>query len=45
MERQDVKIMTLAQVREAVRQGRFLEIQWTATVSLALLRLLEKQAE
>lgn len=38
-ERQDVKILTLPQLREAAREGRFLEIQWSATVALAILHL------
>jgi ADP-ribose pyrophosphatase YjhB (NUDIX family) len=38
-ERQDVKTLTLAELRDAVKAGRFLEIQWSATVALALLHL------
>eukprot|EP00980_Cylindrotheca_fusiformis_P008876 scaffold1900_cov123-Cylindrotheca_fusiformis.AAC.2 len=36
-ERQDVKSITLNRLREAARKGEFLEVQWTATVALALL--------
>jgi 8-oxo-dGTP pyrophosphatase MutT (NUDIX family) len=36
-ERQDLKRLSLAELREAVREGKFLEIQWTATVALALM--------
>ena len=36
-ERQDLRIMSLSEVRQAVQNGEFLEIQWTATVALAML--------
>jgi len=36
-ERQDLKTMSLSQVRKAVQDGEFLEIQWSATVALAML--------
>jgi ADP-ribose pyrophosphatase YjhB (NUDIX family) len=36
-ERQDLKRLSLTELREAVREGKFLEIQWTATVTLALM--------
>ena len=36
-ERQDVKIMSLSEVRKALQAGEFLEIQWTATIALAML--------
>lgn len=36
-ERQDLKTLSLSQVRKAVQAGEFLEIQWTATVALAML--------
>jgi 8-oxo-dGTP pyrophosphatase MutT (NUDIX family) len=36
-ERQNFRIMSLTEVREAVQGGKFLEIQWTATVALAML--------
>jgi ADP-ribose pyrophosphatase len=38
-ERQDVRTLSLAELKEAVQAGRFLEIQWSATVALALLHL------
>jgi len=38
-ERMDLKTMTLTELRQAVQAGKFLEIQWTATVSLAILQL------
>lgn len=38
-ERQDVKTLTKSELEEAVSAGKFLEIQWTATISLALLHL------
>jgi ADP-ribose pyrophosphatase len=38
-ERQDIKTISLSELREAVLAGRFLEIQWTATVALSLLHL------
>jgi ADP-ribose pyrophosphatase YjhB (NUDIX family) len=36
-ERQDLRTLSLQELREAVVAGRFLEIQWSATVALALL--------
>ena len=36
-ERQDRKSMTIPQLRAAVANGEFLEIQWSSTVALALL--------
>lgn len=36
-ERQDLRIMSLSEVRQAVQNGEFLEIQWSATVALAML--------
>jgi ADP-ribose pyrophosphatase len=36
-EKQDFITMSLSQLREAVIAGKFLEIQWSATVALALL--------
>jgi hypothetical protein len=36
-ERQDLKRVTLTELREASRMGKFLEVQWSATVALALL--------
>ena len=35
-ERQDLKTISLTQLREAARKGQFLEVQWSATVALAL---------
>jgi 8-oxo-dGTP pyrophosphatase MutT (NUDIX family) len=35
-ERQDLKTISLKQLREAARSGQFLEVQWSATVALAL---------
>lgn len=36
-ERQDLKSITLQELREAATKGQFLEVQWSNTVSLALL--------
>jgi ADP-ribose pyrophosphatase YjhB (NUDIX family) len=36
-ERQDLKSITLQELREAATSGQFLEVQWSNTVSLALL--------
>ena len=36
-ERQDLRAVTLTQLKEYVRNGNFIEVQWTATVALALL--------
>lgn len=38
-ERQDLRIVSLSEIRKAVADGKFLEIQWSATVALALLHL------
>lgn len=38
-ERQDLKQITLSELRDGVQSGNFLEIQWTATVALAILHL------
>lgn len=35
-ERQDLRTITLKEVKEALRRGEFLEVQWSATVALAL---------
>jgi ADP-ribose pyrophosphatase YjhB (NUDIX family) len=37
VERQDLIKLTLSEVRDAVLQGEFIEVQWSNTVSLALL--------
>jgi len=36
-ERQDLKSITLTELKEYVTNGEFIEVQWTATVGLALL--------
>jgi len=36
-ERQDLVKLSLSDVRKAVRQGEFIEVQWSNTVSLAIL--------
>jgi 8-oxo-dGTP pyrophosphatase MutT (NUDIX family) len=36
-ERQDLRTVSLTDVRNAVQAGQFLEIQWSATVALAML--------
>eukprot|EP00526_Cylindrotheca_closterium_P015638 CAMPEP_0113636432 /NCGR_PEP_ID=MMETSP0017_2-20120614/19021_1 /TAXON_ID=2856 /ORGANISM="Cylindrotheca closterium" /LENGTH=262 /DNA_ID=CAMNT_0000547315 /DNA_START=65 /DNA_END=853 /DNA_ORIENTATION=- /assembly_acc=CAM_ASM_000147 len=36
-ERQDLTSITLSRLKEASRNGEFLEVQWTATVALALM--------
>ena len=36
-ERQDLRSVTLTQLKDYVRNGKFIEVQWTATVALALL--------
>jgi ADP-ribose pyrophosphatase len=41
-ERQDVHRLSLDQVKTALLNGEFLEIQWSATVALALLKYYEK---
>jgi ADP-ribose pyrophosphatase len=41
-ERQDVHRLSLDQVKAALLNGEFLEIQWSATVALALLKYYEK---
>eukprot|EP00584_Thalassiosira_punctigera_P025263 CAMPEP_0172575552 /NCGR_PEP_ID=MMETSP1067-20121228/137271_1 /TAXON_ID=265564 ORGANISM="Thalassiosira punctigera, Strain Tpunct2005C2" /NCGR_SAMPLE_ID=MMETSP1067 /ASSEMBLY_ACC=CAM_ASM_000444 /LENGTH=297 /DNA_ID=CAMNT_0013368203 /DNA_START=185 /DNA_END=1078 /DNA_ORIENTATION=+ len=38
-EEQRVKIMTLSDVRTAVMDGKFVEVQWSNTVALAMLHL------
>lgn len=40
VEKQDIIILSLSDIIDAVLHGKFLEIQWTATISLALLQLL-----
>lgn len=35
-ERQDLKRITLSKLKESVRNGEFLEVQWSATIALAL---------
>jgi 8-oxo-dGTP pyrophosphatase MutT (NUDIX family) len=37
VERQDLKRLTLAELKKAAQSGDFLEVQWSNTVSLALL--------
>jgi len=37
VERQDLKTISLEELREAARNGEFLEVQWSNTVALALL--------
>ena len=37
VERQDLKTMSLTELREAAREGAFVEVQWSNTVALALL--------
>lgn len=37
-EKQKMISMSLAEVREAVQRGKFLEVQWSATVALAMLQ-------
>jgi hypothetical protein len=36
-ERQDVRSLSLSEMRVAASKGEFLEVQWTATVAQALL--------
>ena len=36
-ERQNIKIISLEELRQAAQDGKFLEIQWSATVALSLL--------
>jgi 8-oxo-dGTP pyrophosphatase MutT (NUDIX family) len=36
-EKQQLKSISLTELRQAVTNGQFLEVQWTATISLALL--------
>ena len=36
-ERQDLRTISLSELRRAARAGDFLEVQWSATVALALL--------
>lgn len=42
-ELQTVTRLSLSELKEAVMGGRFVEVQWTAAVSLALLHLNNKQ--
>jgi 8-oxo-dGTP pyrophosphatase MutT (NUDIX family) len=44
-ERQDVRRLSLGELKDAVQAGRFLEIQWSATVALALLHLENNSAQ
>ena len=44
-ERQDLRVISLDALKEGVRNGKFLEIQWTATIALAILHLESKQNE
>jgi 8-oxo-dGTP pyrophosphatase MutT (NUDIX family) len=44
-ERQDVRRLSLDELKDAVQAGRFLEIQWSATVALALLHLENNSAQ
>ena len=37
-EKQNLKSITLTELRQAVLQGKFIEVQWTATVTQALLK-------
>jgi len=37
-EKQELRTISLSELREAASAGRFLEIQWSATVALSLLR-------
>ena len=37
-EKQKMKSITLTELREAVTQGKFIEVQWTATVTQALVQ-------
>ena len=43
-ERQDARTMDLAALTKAAMAGRFVEVQWSNTVSLALLRLQSEAA-
>ena len=36
-EKQDLRSITLRELRDAASDGKFLEVQWSNTVSLALL--------
>jgi hypothetical protein len=36
-EKQDLRSITLQELRDAATEGKFLEVQWSNTVSLALL--------
>ena len=40
-EAQSVKLLSLTELEEAVKLGRFVEVQWTAAVALSLLHLKE----
>ena len=39
-EKQNVHIMQLSDVKKAVMEGKFVEVQWSNTVSLAMLHYL-----
>ena len=39
-EKQSIRIMKLSQVKEAVKDGKFVEVQWSNTVALAMLHLM-----
>ena len=39
-EKQSIRIMKLSQVKEAVKDGKFVEVQWSNTVALAMLYLM-----
>ena len=43
-ERQDTKEMTLEELRHAVQKGEFMEIQWSATVALAIMHIDENNS-
>jgi hypothetical protein len=36
-ERQDLRRISLEELRQSAQKGKFLEIQWTATIALAIL--------
>ena len=38
-ERQDVVSLTIDEVKQNVQEGNFLEVQWSNTVALAMLKL------
>lgn len=43
-ERQDLRILSLTDLRKALQAGQFLEIQWSATVALAILNYEKKSS-